>query len=265
MEQFEEQSIDLLALAKALWKNILVIILAAVLVGSLALAYTVKQPPQYQATASMFVNSNALSLGSLSSAISVSDLSPSGSLISAYLYIMKSRTTMEEIITEADLPYSPEKLNSMISVRSVNNTGALEVTVTSNDPTEVERIANTIAKILPVRIADIVDGTSVRVVDYAIIPSHRSGPNVIKNTMTGIMAGGVLGAAAVVLLFLMNNRSSEMIQSADDLRMMYPDMMVLAMIPNMQVSEKKSGYYSYYYAGPDAKKKGGQNYGNKRT
>lgn len=257
----EEQSIDLMALAKALWKNILVIALAAVLVGSLAFARTAQRPPQYQATASMFINSNNVSLGSLSAAISASDLNTSNSLINAYLYIMKSRTTMEEIIQEANLSYTPERLSGMISARSVNNTAALEVTVTSNNPAEAELIANTVAKILPVRISDIVDGTSVRIVDYAIIPSRRSGPDVAGSTLKGILAGAVLGAALVALQFFLTNNANDMIKSADDLRMMYPDMMVLAMIPNMQVSEKKNSYYASYYGDPKAKKKGGRENG----
>lgn len=249
MERMQENfvdSIDLLECLRVLWKNILLIALAAVLVGALAFMRVISVAPQYQATASMFVNSKALSLGAVSSAISPSDLSGSGSLVSAYLYIMNSRTTMEEIIQEADLAYTPEALKGMISTKSVNNTGAFEVTVTSTNPAEAELIANTIAKILPIRISDIVDGTSVRIVDYAIIPSRRSGPNIVDSTTKGLLLGAVLGAAFVIVRFLLTNGSNEMIKSADELRMMYPGVAVLAMIPDMQLSERKSSYYSYY-------------------
>ena len=116
-------------------------------------------------------------------------------------------------------------------------------------------IANTIAKILPDRISEIVDGSSVRIVDYAIIPSHRSSPSMVKNTAMGILAGGFLAAAWVVVRFLLNDKSKMMIQSADDLRAAYPDMMVLAMIPDMRVSDKKNGYYSNYYYSSDADSK----------
>ena len=43
---------------------------------------------------------------------------------------------------------------------------------------------------------------------------------------------------------------------------MYPDIPVLAMIPDMRVSEKKNGYYSSYYG--QTGKKGGQNHGGKQ-
>ena len=153
----------------------------------------------------------------------------------------------------------------MVSAKGINSTGAFEVTVTSSNPAEAELIANTIAKILPDRISEIVDGSSVRIVDYAIIPSHRSGPSMVKNTAMGILAGGFLAAAIVVVRFLMDDRSKVMIKSADELRALYPDLPVLAMIPDMRVSEKKSSYYYASYYGQSGKKGGGQNGGKQRA
>ena len=259
MNQVQEDSIDLLELAKVLWKNILVIALVAVLLGCAAFGYTAFMvPPQYQATASLYVNNSSFSLGNTSFSISSSDLTASNSLVSVYLYILESRTTMEEVIKQADLSYTPEQLSRMISAKGVTSTGAFEVTVTSSNPTEVELIANTIAQVLPDRIAEIVDGTSVRIVDYAIIPSSRSGPNIVKNTAMGIVAGAVLCAAVIVLRFMLDGKSKEMIKSNEDLHAMYPGIMVLAMIPDMRVPEKKNGYYSSYYGPADTKKKGGK-------
>lgn len=263
MNNMEEDTIDLLELAKALWKNILIIALVAVLVGFMAFGYTAFMvKPQYQATASLYVNNSSFSLGATSFSISSADLSASNSLVSVYIYILQSRTTMEDVIKEADLSYTPEELSKMVSAKGVSSTGAFEVTVISNNPAEAELIANTIAQILPDRISEIVDGSSVRIVDYAVIPSHRAGPSMVKNTAVGILAGGFLAAAVVILRFLLDDRSKVMIKSADELREMYPDIQVLAMIPDMRVSEKKSGYYSSYYG--QAEKKGGQKNGGKQ-
>ena len=263
MNSMEEDTIDLLELAKALWKNILAIALVAVIVGAGAFGYTTfLVEPTYQATASLYVNNSSFSLGATNFSISTAELSASNSLVSVYIYILKSRTTMEDVIKEADLTYTPEELSKMVSAKGINSTGAFEVTVTSTSPSEAELIANTIAKLLPDRIAEIVDGSSVRIVDYAIIPSHRSGPSMVKNTAMGILAGGFLAAAVVVIRFLLDDKSKLMIKSADELRELYPDIQVLAMIPDMRVSEKKNGYYSSYYG--QAEKKGGRKNGGKQ-
>lgn len=266
MNEIKEFEIDILALIRVLWKNSLVIMLVAVLVGSAVFGCTAfLLEPEYQATASMYVNNSSFSLGTTNFSVTNADLSASNSLVSVYLYILESRTTLEEVIQEAGLSYSPGQLRKMISTSSVSKTGAFEVTVTSHNPSEVELIANCIARILPDRIAEIVDGTSVRIVDYAIIPSRRSGPSIVKNTIIGILLGGVLSAAWVCVKYLLNDTSSVMIQSVDDLRDMYPDIMVLATIPDVRLSEKKNGYYSSYYGADENGKKGGKHNGGRQT
>ena len=261
MNEANEFEIDLIALIRHLWKNALLIVLVALLAGSAAFGYTAFfVEPRYQATASMYVNNSSFSLGATNFSVSSSDLSASNSLVSVYLYILESRTTLEEVIREADLSYTPDELKKMISTNSVLKTGAFEVTVTSTNPAEVELIANSIAKILPDRIAEIVDGTTVRIVDYAIIPSQRSGPSIIKNLVVGILIGGFLSAAVVAVKFLLNDPGKEMIQSADDLRALYPDIMVLSTIPDMRLNEKKNGYYTYY-AQEESPAKGGKRSG----
>lgn len=262
MSEIKEFEIDVLELIRVLWKNVLVIMLVAVLVGSAVFGCTAfLAKPEYQATASMYVNNSSFNLGATSFSISSGDLSASSSLVSVYLYILESRTTLEEVIQTAELTYTPKELSKMISTSTVEKTGAFKVTVTSHDPAEVELIANCIARILPDRIAEIVDGTSVRIVDYAIIPSQRSGPSVVKNTIIGILLGGILSSAWIVVKHLLNDTSKMMIQSVDDLRDMYPDIMVLATIPDVRQSEKKTGYYSSYYDVNENGKKGGNRNG----
>lgn len=262
MNDVPEFEIDVLALIRVLWKNILVIALVAILFGSAIFGYTAFFiEPEYRATASMYVNNSSFSLGSTSFSVSSADLSASTSLVSVYLYILESRTTLDEVIQAADLTYTPKELKEMISTRSVSKTGAFEVTVTSTNPAEVELIANSIAKVLPDRIAEIVDGTSVRIVDYAIIPSQRSGPSIVKNTIIGILIGGILSAAWIAVKYLLSDTSRMLIQSVDDLRAMYPDTMVLATIPDMRLNEKKNGYYSTYYAREESPQKEGKSSG----
>ena len=76
----------------------------------------------------------------------------------------------------------------------------------------------------------------------------------VKNTAIGILAGAFLSSAVVVVMFLLDDKSKTMIQSPDDLRALYPDIMVLAMIPDMRLSDKKNDYYSHYYESEPKKK-----------
>lgn len=246
--QKKEIELDLFQVVNILWQKALIIILAATIFGAASFAGTFFFiSPKYKATTSMYVNNSSFSFGATSFSITSSELSASNTLVSTYIYILESRTTLEEVISEAGLSYTYEDLEKMIDARAVSDTAAFDVTVESENPVEAELVANTIAKILPDRIAEIVDGSSVRIVDYAIIPAHRSSPSYIKNTLIGAMIGGILCSAVVLAMFVTSEKRNDDIRSVDDLKDMYPDIPVLALIPDMRISGKKGYYYSSYY------------------
>lgn len=246
--QKKEIELDLFQVVNILWQKALIIILAATIFGAASFAGTFFFiSPKYKATTSMYVNNSSFSFGATSFSITSSELSASNTLVSTYIYILESRTTLEEVISEAGLSYTYEDLEKMIDARAVSDTAAFDVTVESENPVEAELVANTIAKILPDRIAEIVDGSSVRIVDYAIIPAHRSSPSYIKNTLIGALIGGILCSAVVLAMFVTSEKRNVDIRSVDDLKDMYPDIPVLALIPDMRISGKKGYYYSSYY------------------
>lgn len=250
----DEIEIDLLALFKVLWSKALVLALTALIAGAATFAVTAFLiKPKYEATAAMYVNNSSFSFGSTSFSISSSELTASNSLVATYIFILESRTTLEDVIAAANLPYDYEELSDMITTEAVTGTAAFNVTVESESPVEAELIANTIAKLLPDRIAEIVDGSSVRIVDYAIVPAHRSSPSFVKNTALGVLLGLFLSAAVVTVKYIVNEQTNDVITSADDLKALYPDIPVLALIPDMRLSNKKGYYYSSYYGGKEDK------------
>ena len=177
MEKKEQTGIDLLRLLNAYWHRLWMIVIAAIVCGGLGFSYAAFiLEPTYKAEALMYVNNSSISVGSTSFSISPSELSAAQSLVDTYVVILKTRTTLEKVIEKADLKYTYEQLSKMISSGSISNTEVFNIDVTSNDPAEAELIANTIAKVLPERISGIVDGSSVRIVDYAVKPSAKAGP-----------------------------------------------------------------------------------------
>ena len=70
----------------------------------------------------MYVNNSALSLGSTSFSISSGELSAAQSLVETYIVILKSRLNLEAVIEKAELPYTYEELELMITAQGVNET-----------------------------------------------------------------------------------------------------------------------------------------------
>lgn len=246
MEDKDYIEIDILKLLKALWHRAWAIVLSAVICGGMAFSYArFLITPLYQASTLIYVNNSSFSVGSTSFSISASELSAAQSLVDTYLVILKTRTTLNDVIEEADLPYSYEQLYGMISAASVNSTEIFEIVVTSTDPREAEKIANTIGKVLPDRISDVVDGSSVRIVDYAIVPSRKSSPNITKYTMVGIFLGIVISCGIVILLELFD----DVVHTEDDITQKY-DLPLLAVIPDL-LGTKTRSYGNYGRAKAD--------------
>ena len=196
--------------------------------------------PKYQSSAMFYVNNNSLSLGDASFSITSSDISASKSLVKSYIVILNTRETLNDVIDYAGVDRSFGEVKRMITAEAVDSTEIFRITVTSPDPMEAEKIADAIAYILPKRIDSIIEGTSAKIVDSAVMAVSPSSPNYTTNTLIGMLAGLGVAALVVIILELMNVslRTEEDIARSCS----YP---VLASVPDMTAPAKGSRYYSY--------------------
>lgn len=232
--------IDLGELFVALCKKAWIIAVVTVLVGAVVGAYAFFfVAPKYKASAMMYVNNNSVSVGSTS--FDLSDLNAAKSLVSTYMVILNSRNVLNDVIEESGVDYSYKDLKSMISAAPVDSTEVFEVVVTSTSPEEAELIANSICSVLPKKIASIVESSSVRIVDSAVLPESKSSPNVIMYTLVGMLIGFVGSCIVVIVLKLYDNSITSEDYLIDNYR--YP---ILAVIPDFDDTHQKGKYYYSY-------------------
>ncbi len=236
------ESVDKKQLLRTLKRRAWIVLLVAILAACVSFGFTrFFVTPQYEASAKMYVNNSSISVGGTSFSISASELTAAQGLVNTYIVILNSRATLTDVIETAELDYTYEQLVGMISAQAINGTEIFEVKVTSTDPAEAEKIANTIALILPKQIGMIIEGSDVRVVDWAVEPSQRSSPSYMKNTLLGLIVGALFSATAIVFFEIMDDK----IRSEDYLGRVYEDIPLLAIIPDAKTSKSK-GYYSGY-------------------
>ena len=246
--------IDLAKVINGLLRRAWIIILCMLLCGGLLLSYAVYLvTPMYESSVLMYVNNSSFSVGATSFSISSSEISAAKSLVDTYLVILKTRMTLEDVIELGQLDYSYSQLTKMITAEPVNDTEVFSVTVKTDDPYEAERIANTIAIVLPEKINDVVEGSSVRIVDYAVVASNKVSPSIPKYTIIGMLLGAMISCLAIAIVEITDNQ----IRSEDYLLEAYPEIPLLSVVPDM-LSEKHHDNYYYYsqYAesDPNAKK-----------
>lgn len=237
-----EAVIDLLELLGLFIKKIWIIIIFTLLGGAIAFAYSFAFiKPLYKSSVLMYVNNSDISVGNTSFSISNADLTASKNLVATYTVILKSRSVINDVIKASGVKYSYDKLVGMVEAKAVDETQVFSITVTSTNPQEAEMLANTFANILPEKITTIVNGSDVKVVDYAVIASHRSSPSYTKNTTLGALAGFILAAAIIVIGYLRD----DVIHSEDYLTTTYPEIPLLTVVPDLITSRQNGyGYYS---------------------
>ena len=226
--------IDLLKLVLILWRKAWAIVLAMIVMGGIAFGVTYNFiEPEYQASVKVYVNNTNPN----STITTQSDVYLQRTLVETYIVTLKSRTTLNEVIKQANLDYDFEELSGMISAAAVDNTEVFEVNVVSADAKEAAEIANTIAEVLPERISEIVENSSVKILDYAIINNDPISPSYVKNVAIGALAGAVVAVALIFLQFVLDNK----IHSEEYLieHYKYP---ILAVIPDLTASSKNKYY-----------------------
>ena len=237
------REIDLSRMLSAILGRAWMIAATSVVCAVLVFLYTILfVTPQYKASARFYVNNNSFSIGNTALSITAGDLNVSRGLVDSYLVILDSRETLNAVIDYAGVNRSYGAVRQMISASAVNETEIFEVVVTSPHPEEAETLANAIAYILPKRIDSIIEGTSAKIVDAAVLPVN---PNVTTNTVVGFLLGFVMSVGLIVLKEIFDVT----IRGAEDVALI-SKLPILASVPDMMESSKGS-----YYYGSDKKRK----------
>ena len=236
-------AIDISHLLNYVWKKVWVVIVAGFLTA--ALGFTLSAfiiEPKYSSSILLYVNNGSISLEQISFNISQSDISASKSLVKTYTVLLKTRTTLESVIDKTGVEYTYDDLAEMITATNADGTEIMEITVTSTNPYEASQIANGIAEILPMRIAEIIEGATMEVVDSAIPDLEKVSPGIMKYTAIGLLLGVLTAVTVLIVMAMLDNtiHDEEYVLSMYN----YP---ILAKIPDLD-SDSPDKKYGYYYS-----------------
>ena len=86
------------------------------------------------------------------------------------------------------------------------DTRIVSITVTHADPAEASRIANTLREVAAEKIIAVTKVSDVTTLEEAETPKTPSSPNIRRNTIIGVLAGGVLMVIVVVIVEILDDR-----------------------------------------------------------
>lgn len=242
VNQKETINIDLFHIIRTLWRRAWIIVVTGVLVAAMGFSYaSIMLKPQYSASIMLYVNNNSVSVGGTQVSFSSSQLVAAQSLVKTYIVMLMNRTTLERVGEKANTNYSYGQLAGMISASSVNETEVMKITVTTENPYEASRIANAVAEVLPGRIAEIIEGSSMAVVDSAVPNMQKVSPSLTKYTAVGLFLGAFLAALVLAVIAIMDDTIHD-----EDYILQNYQYPILAKVPDL-LNHSGSKPYDYYY------------------
>ncbi|MGT2846754.1 Wzz/FepE/Etk N-terminal domain-containing protein [Streptococcus massiliensis] len=218
--------VDILGLLRVLWRKKFLIVLVAIVTAILALGYSLFiAKPSYQSTTRLYVVSRQQAeTGGLTN----QDLQAGAYLVKDYKEIILSQDVLAKAIETLDLKETPAELAKKISVVVPTDTRIVSITVKDNDPAEAARIANGVREAAAQKIIDVTKVSDVTTLEEGKAPSQPSSPNVHRNVLLGLLAGGVVTSIIVLSLEILDDR----VKRPEDIEEVL-GLPLLGVVPNM--------------------------------
>lgn len=223
----DEIEIDLLELFRALKRRIWIILLAAVLGGGIAGAFSkFVLVPQFKSTAMVYILSKETTLTSLA------DLQIGSQLTKDYKIIVVSRPVLEDVIESLGLDMNYRDLKNKLTIENQADTRILSITAQDPDPYMAKKIADSVANTASNYISDIMEMVPPKMIEDGEVPTQKSSPSNGKNAVLGALAAIVVVCGVIVLEIVMNDT----IVTEDDVAK-YLGVSVLASVPERAEAE----------------------------
>ena len=214
-------------------------------------------PVKYTSDVSLYVN-NAMTLEQQmgNGVANGSDINAAKLLASTYIVILKNDEVYEEVSkrlleeyheedlekmfavshTEQGEAYiAPGSIRSLVNITTVDNTEVIKITCTSLNAQISADICTYIADVAPSILIRTTKAGSVEPIGHAKVAKRPSSPNVSRIAVIGGLLGAILAAGVVIIADMLDTR----IKIADDIKKKFPDVAILAEIPDLY--ENKGG------------------------
>lgn len=171
-----------------------------------------------------------------SQSVTYNDIQLSQKLVNTYTEIARSSAVLEDVIKSLDLDMTVDQLNDALTIKAVNNTEIIDISVTTHSAKQSAKIANQIVENLKEAVYKIMNFSNVMVLNEAKVPTEKSGPSNVKNGLIGTAVGIIISGAIVVIKTLTDTK----VKTEDEVKAIF-DYPVIGIIPNFELDKYERG------------------------
>ncbi|HFI0261104.1 TPA: Wzz/FepE/Etk N-terminal domain-containing protein [Streptococcus suis] len=193
--------IDILLLLKTIWRKKFLIILTALFGAGIAFVYSsFLVTPQFDSTTRIYVVSQNVEAGA---GLTSQELQAGTYLVKDYKEIILSQDVLTQVATELNLN---ENLKEKVSVSIPVDTRIVSISVRDADPNEAARIANSLRTFAAQKIVEVTKVSDVTTLEEAVPAEEPTTPNIKRNILLGLLAGGILATGIILAMEVLDDR-----------------------------------------------------------
>ena len=191
--------ISLRDLIAPLWRRLWLIGLCAVVFAGVALGFGLTRTPLYEANIMILIGQ---AQGDPADSL-YSEVSGLQQLTQTMTEAVNTRPVAAAAIHKLDLSTSPGKLLENLKAEQVGATQFIDVSYKDPNPERAKRIANAIGDTFSRQVSEVspsANAITATVWERATVPQSPVSPNLYRNLLLALVAGGALGVALAFLL-----------------------------------------------------------------
>lgn len=246
-----ELEINIIPLLKELLKKIWLILLVGLIVGgAVFVGAKLMIKPTYRSGFTAYVNNKQSKENT--DYLSSSDVTASKQLVLTYQKILTSNTILTASAESMGIDSSYDSLNRKVSTEVKDDTEIISVYVVDKDPQFAYDYAQAISKTAPQYMAQIVEGSSMKIIDYPEYSDKRYKPSYIRFGLIGFL----IGALIVIVFVIIRHFMDDTVKNESDIESSF-SIPILGVIPDVsKASNRRSDYYYYSQESAENKPEG---------
>ena len=232
------EELDLKELVLLFWHRKMTIILILAIFVTIGIIYTMGfVTPVYTSSTTLLLAKSDSSTDKTDT-ITTTDITLNSKLVSTYSTLVQSKSVLRQVISNLGMNLDEEELKKNITVSQEKDTEIIIISVTNENATTAEKVANETARVFIQRVSDIYKINNVQIVDQAEISLTPSNVNHTKD----VIMFACVGVIAAVIYVIVGNMLDTTIKSAEEVEKNFK-VPVLASIPlyNFEPVKSKGG------------------------
>lgn len=149
-------------------------------------------------------------------------------LTNSYVLILQDPETLQKMAKRMTVSASVLDIYNALKINTAEDTAIINVSATTNDAILSQAICQTLCDVAPEMLSSIVGAGAVRTLG-TVPAAVKTGPNALKNGLLGGIAGLLLAAAVVFVIYLCDTT----VKSKEELQRM-TDLPILGEIPSLK-------------------------------